>query len=102
MPEKRKPKQRDENNEEVDNDDSDNDSDEEDDDEEEEEIEFEDIFIANFAFILVLLRAYIMEYVDYGEERLKEPDSLNFEYLMIFMLCTWLYYSWQVGLIHLF
>ena len=69
-------------------------SDEDEEEEEEEEIEIEDVFLSNFAFILVLLRAYILEFVDYDEE-MKQPDKLNLEYLLVFLLCAWLYHSWQ-------
>ena len=93
---KKKRKQSDDNHE---GDDGDEEDESEDDDEEEEdeddEIEIEDVFISNFAFILVLIRAYILEFVDYDSDP-KHPDSLNFEYLLVFLLCAWLYNSWQV------
>ena len=75
-------------------------SDEDEDDDEEEEIEIEDVFLSNFAFILVLLRAYVLEFVEYDEDRVI-PDSLNFEYLLVFLLCAWLYHSWQENGFHL-
>lgn len=75
-------------------------SDEDEDDDEEEEIEIEDVFLSNFAFILVLLRAYVLEFVDYDEDRVI-PDNLNFEYLLVFLLCAWLYHSWQENGFHL-
>ena len=75
-------------------DDGEEESDEDEEEEEEDEIEVEDVFLSNFAFILVLLRAYIIEFVDY-DQGLKTPDNLNFEYLLVFLLCVWLYHSWQ-------
>ena len=75
-------------------------SDEDEDDDEEEEIEIEDVFLSNFAFILVLLRAYVLEFVEYDEDRVI-PDNLNFEYLLVFLLCAWLYHSWQENGFHL-
>lgn len=81
-------------------DDLEEESDEDEDDDEEEEIEIEDVFLSNFAFILVLLRAYVLEFVDYDEDRVI-PDNLNFEYLLVFLLCAWLYHSWQENGFHL-
>ena len=80
---------------ENDNDEAEDDNDEDDvEEEEEDEIEIEDVFISNFAFILVLLRAYFLEFVDH-EYASKQPDSLSFEYLLMFLLCAWLYHSWH-------
>ena len=84
----------------VDNREDDEESDEDEDEEEEEEIEIEDVFLSNFAFILVLLRAYVLEFVDYAADRVT-PDNLNFEYLLVFLLCAWLYHSWQENGFHL-
>ena len=75
-------------------------SDEDEEEDEEEEIEIEDVFLSNFAFILVLLRAYVLEFVDYDADRVI-PDNLNFEYLLVFLLCAWLYHSWQENGFHL-
>lgn len=81
--------------EENENDEAEEDSDEDDvEEEEEDEIEIEDVFISNFAFILVLLRAYFLEFVDHKYAS-NQPDSLSFEYLLIFLLCAWLYHSWH-------
>lgn len=81
--------------EENENDEAEDESDDDEvEEEEEEEIEIEDVFISNFAFILVLLRAYILEFVDH-EYASKQPDSLSFEYLLVFLLCAWLYHSWH-------
>ena len=66
---------------------------EDDDDDEEEDIEIEDIFISNFAFILVLLRAYIMEYVDI--EGSASEVSFSFEFLLLLLISAWLYHAWQ-------
>ena len=70
-----------------------------DDEDEEEEIEIEDVFISNFAFILVLLRAYIMEYVDVegrkGGLGLTETSSFSFEFLLLLLISAWLYHAWQ-------
>ena len=79
------------NNPEEDADETDEDEEEDDD---EDEIEVEDVFISNFAFILVLIRAYILEFVD-CDYIPKQPDNLNFEYLLVFLLCAWLYHSWH-------
>ena len=75
-------------------------SDEDEEEDEEEEIEIEDVFLSNFAFILVLLRAYVLEFVHYDADRVI-PDNLNFEYLLVFLLCAWLYHSWQENGFHL-
>ena len=70
---------------------------EEDDDEEEDEeedvIEVEDVFVSNFAFIVVLLRAYMLEFAKYDPA---DSDNFFFEYFLLFLLCVWLYHVWQV------
>jgi len=65
--------------------------------EEEEEIEIEDIFISNFVFILVLLRAYVLEFVDGSAGGL---ESFSMEYLLLCLLCVWLYHAWQENGLH--
>jgi len=66
-----------------------------DDDDEEEEIEIEDIFISNFAFILVLLRAYILEYVEVEGRTASSETSFSFEFLLLLLISAWLYHAWQ-------
>ena len=68
--------------------------DEEDDDEEEDVIEVEDVFVSNFAFIVVLLRAYMLEFAKYDPS---DSDNFFFEYFLLFLLCVWLYHVWQVN-----
>ena len=72
---------------------------EEDDDEEEDEeedvIEVEDVFVSNFAFIVVLLRAYMLEFAKYDPA---DSDNFFFEYFLLFLLCVWLYHVWQVNI----
>ena len=73
-------------------------TDEEEDGEEEEEEddddeEIDDIFMSNFAFILVLLRAYIMEYVDVPGK--STEASFSFELLLLVLIVAWLYHAWQ-------
>ena len=103
IPEKRKkPREDQQETDEVDDNDSDEDTDEDEDEDDNDELELdiEDLFVANFAFILVLLRAYIIEFVDYSQDP-KEADSFNFEYLLIFLLVAWLYHSWHDNNLHL-
>ena len=83
------------NNEENDNEgdaEIDEDDDEDLNEEDEDVIEVEDIFVSNFAFIVVLLRAYVLEFVNYD---VKDSDSFFFEYFLLFLLCAWLYHVWQ-------
>ena len=67
--------------------------DEEEEDEEEDVIEVEDVFVSNFAFIVVLLRAYMLEFAKYDPA---DSDNFFFEYFLLFLLCVWLYHVWQV------
>ena len=69
--------------------------DEEEEDEEEDVIEVEDVFVSNFAFIVVLLRAYMLEFAKYDPA---DSDNFFFEYFLLFLLCVWLYHVWQVNL----
>jgi len=68
---------------------NDDDAEEEDDDDEEDVIEVEDIFVSNFAFIVVLLRAYVIEFVS------SDTDSFYFEYFLLLLLIAWLHNAWQ-------
>ena len=78
-----------------DEDDADDGEEDEDDEEDEEEIDdIEDIFMSNFAFILVLLRAYILEYVDVPGKT-TETTSFSFEFLLLLLILAWLYHAWQ-------
>ena len=70
------------------------DDEEEDDEEEEDVIEVEDVFVSNFAFIVVLLRAYMLEFAKYDPS---DSDNFFFEYFLLFLLCVWLYHVWQVN-----
>ena len=70
--------------------------DEEEEDEEEDVIEVEDVFVSNFAFIVVLLRAYMLEFAKYDPA---DSDNFFFEYFLLFLLCVWLYHVWQVYII---
>ena len=67
---------------------------EEEEDEEEDVIEVEDVFVSNFAFIVVLLRAYMLEFAKYDPS---DSDNFFFEYFLLFLLCVWLYHAWQVN-----
>lgn len=67
---------------------------EEEEDEEEDVIEVEDVFVSNFAFIVVLLRAYMLEFAKYDPS---DSDNFFFEYFLLFLLCVWLYHVWQVN-----
>ena len=69
------------------------DDEEEEEDEEEDVIEVEDVFVSNFAFIVVLLRAYMLEFAKYDPS---DSDNFFFEYFLLFLLCVWLYHVWQV------
>ena len=69
--------------------------DEEEEDEEEDVIEVEDVFVSNFAFIVVLLRAYMLEFAKYDPA---DSDNFFFEYFLLFLLCVWLYHVWQVNM----
>ena len=69
--------------------------DEEEEDEEEDVIEVEDVFVSNFAFIVVLLRAYMLEFAKYDPA---DSDNFFFEYFLLFLLCVWLYHVWQVNI----
>ena len=71
---------------------------EEEEDEEEDVIEVEDVFVSNFAFIVVLLRAYMLEFAKYDPS---DSDNFFFEYFLLFLLCVWLYHVWQVNWIAL-
>lgn len=62
----------------------------EEEEEDEDDVMLEDIFVSNFAFILVLLRAYILEFGD----ALKH-NHMYLEYFLLFLLCVWIYYVWQ-------
>jgi len=71
------------------------DEDEEDDDEEDEggedeEDVLEDIFVSNFAFVVVLLRAYMLEFGD-----VTKHNNMYLEYFLLFLLLVWVYYVWQ-------
>ena len=81
---------------EEDNEDEDEELNEEE-EEDEDVIEVEDIFVSNFAFIVVLLRAYVLEFVNYD---IKDSDSFFFEYFLLFLLCAWLYHVWQENGFH--
>ena len=69
--------------------------DEEEEDEEVDVIEVEDVFVSNFAFIVVLLRAYMLEFAKYDPA---DSDNFFFEYFLLFLLCVWLYHVWQVNI----
>jgi len=84
--------------EEEENDDEEDLNEEEEEDDEEDVIEVEDIFVSNFAFIVVLLRAYVLEFVNYD---IKGSDSFFFEYFLLFLLCVWLYHVWQENGFHI-
>ena len=49
--------------------------------------------MSNFAFILVLLRAYILEYVDVPGK--SSENSFSFELLLLVLIFAWLYHAWQ-------
>jgi len=72
--------------------------DEEEEDEEEDVIEVEDVFVSNFAFIVVLLRAYMLEFAKYDPA---DSDNFFFEYFLLFLLCVWLYHVWQENGFHI-
>jgi len=69
--------------------------DEEDDD---DVIEVEDVFVSNFAFIVVLLRAYMLEFAKYDPA---DTDNFFFEYFLLFLLCVWLYHVWLENGFHI-
>lgn len=62
----------------------------EEEEEDEDDVMLEDIFVSNFAFILVLLRAYILEFGD-----AMKHNHMYLEYFLLFLLCVWIYYVWQ-------
>jgi len=72
--------------------------DEEEGEEEEDVIEVEDVFVSNFAFIVVLLRAYMLEFAKYDPS---DSDNFFFEYFLLFLLCVWLYHVWQENGFHI-
>ena len=78
----------------TDEDDADDGEEEEEEEDEEEIDDIEDIFMSNFAFILVLLRAYILEYVDVPGKT-TETTSFSFEFLLLLLIVAWLYHAWQ-------
>lgn len=71
---------------------------EEEEEDEEDVIEVEDVFVSNFAFIVVLLRAYMLEFAKYDPS---VSDNFFFEYFLLFLLCIWLYHVWQENGFHI-
>jgi len=69
-----------------------------DDEDEDDVIEVEDVFVSNFAFIVVLLRAYMLEFAKYDPS---DSDNFFFEYFLLFLLCVWLYHVWQENGFHI-
>ena len=94
LPVKRKVKSPGEQGEEGEGDNTDEEDDEEEDEDDEEIDDIEDIFMSNFAFILVLLRAYILEYVEVPGKS-SETTSFSFEFLLLLLILAWLYHAWQ-------
>jgi len=93
------------NNNEIANIDEEDEEEEVDEEEEEEDdenvIEVEDIFVSNFAFVVVLLRAYILEFASPGRVAGSQGNGYFFEYFLLFLLCVWLYHVWAENGFHI-